>query len=249
MDANIFSNPNFYTLVEEPGDLLVALLLTGEYPVLAWTTYLCVGLAMGRLPLRSTRTAAGLLVAGAAVALGASALSRLLLGPLDGLDRLVASDDSLGSAAELEVALEIGKAGNVPTDSWWWLAVTSPHSSTPLDLLHTAGFAAALLGALLLIAATRAGQLLVLPIAAAGSMTLSLYTAHVLLQASDLMPEDSLTDYVVQVTAALSVAVCWRAWFGRGPIEEVVARLAGRASRAVAPPGGAVAPPGQGSVA
>jgi uncharacterized membrane protein len=231
-------NPTFEFLLEDPGGLLGMLLLTGEYPVLAWTTYLCAGLAMGRLALRSTRTAAGLLVVGAAVALAATAASRVLLGPLDGLDRLVRSAASPGGVQELEIALEVGKNGNVPTDSWWWLAVESPHSSTPLDLLHTAGFAAALLGALLLIAGTRPGRWLISPLAAAGSMTLTLYTAHVLLLSGDLLAAyDPWTTYLCHVVGALVFAVSWRAFARRGPLEAAVAALAERAADAAAPRG------------
>jgi hypothetical protein len=235
IETRVFKNPTFENLIEAPGDLLVTLLLTGYYPVLAWTTYICAGLAIGRLPLRSVRTAAGLLAGGSALALGASGLSALLLGPLGGLDRLAAADSSRRDAAQLEAALDFDMNGNVPTDTWWWLVVDSPHSSTPLNLLHSVGVAAALLGALLLIARTRPGRWLVVPVAAAGSMTLSLYTAHVLLRASDLMPEDELTSYAYQVLLALVFAVGWRAWVGRGPLEALIAVLAGRAGRAAAP--------------
>jgi len=177
-----------------------------------------------------------LLAVGAAVALGASVLSELLLGPVGGLDRLAEVAGSAGGAAGLEVALENGKGGNVATDSWWRLVVDSPHSSTPLDLLHTTGFAVAALGALLLVSRIRVGGWLLVPLAAAGSMTLSLYTAHVWLLSTEWLPEDPMTSYRHQVLAALVVAVAWRAIFARGPIEALVASLAGRASRAAALP-------------
>lgn len=45
--------------IDEPGgsDLFAELLLTGTCPVLPWTTYLFVGLALGRLDLRRRATA------------------------------------------------------------------------------------------------------------------------------------------------------------------------------------------------
>jgi hypothetical protein len=67
-------------------------------------------------------------------------------------------------------------------------------------------------------------------------MTLSLYTAHVLLVASDLLPEDPETSYGVQVCAALVLAFLWRRTLGQGPLERVVAMLAAPARRAVAGP-------------
>jgi uncharacterized membrane protein len=225
-------NPNFDTLVDGPGDFVPALLLTGYYPVLAWTAYLCVGLAAGRLPLRERRTAAWLCGGGVALALTASTTSWLLLGPLGGHDKIAAT---VPDPAALDTSLELGLYGNTPPTTWWWLAVVAPHSSTPLDLLHTIGAALGLLGALLLLASTgRQARAVLAPLAAAGTMTLSLYSAHVLLLASDLLPADRETSYGVQVVAALVLAWLWRRFLGRGPLERVVAHLATPARRAVA---------------
>lgn len=225
-------NPTFATLLDSPDDIAPALLLTGYYPMLAWTAYLCVGLAAGRLPLRERRTAAWLFAGGVAVAVAASTASWLLLGPLGGHDSIAAT---LSDPASLDTSLELGLYGNTPPTTWWWLAVVAPHSSTPLDLLHTIGVALGLLGALLLLAsASRAARAVLSPLAAAGSMTLSLYTAHVLLLASDALPEDRETSYAVQVIAALVLAWLWRRFLGRGPLERVVAVLATPAREAVA---------------
>lgn len=224
-------NPTFATLVDAPGDFPGALLLTGYYPALAWTAYLCAGLAAGRLPLRERRTAAWLLAGGTALAVAASAASSILLGPLDGRDKIAAT---LADPARLDASLELGLYGNTPTSTWWWLAVDAAHSSTPLDLLHTIGVALGLLGALLLLASVgRFWRAALTPLAAAGSMTLSLYTAHVLLVASDLLPEDPEISYGAQVCAALVLALLWRRNLGQGPLERVIALLAGPARRAV----------------
>ncbi len=227
-------NPTFATLLEAPQDFPSALFLTGYYPALAWVAYLCAGLAVGRLPLRERRTAGWLLGGGTTLAVGASALSWLLLGPLDGHDRIAAT---VSDQRALDNSLELGLYGNTPTTTWWWLAVDAPHSSTPLDLLHTIGVAVGLLGALLLLASTaRLGRVLLAPLAAAGSMTLSLYSAHVLLVASDLLPDDRETSYVVQVCAALVLALLWRHFLGRGPLERAIALLADPVRRAAAGP-------------
>jgi uncharacterized membrane protein len=224
-------NPNFDTLRDSPGDLVPALLLTGYYPVLAWTAYLCVGLAAGRLQLRERRTAAWLCGGGVALAVAASTASWLLLDPLGGHDKIAAT---LADPASLDTSLELGRYGNTPPTTWWWLAVVAPHSSTPLDLLHTIGVALGLLGAMLLLASTgRSARAVLSPLAAAGSMTLSLYTAHVLLLASGALPEDRATSYAVQVVAALALAWLWRRFLGRGPLERVVAHLATPARRAI----------------
>ena len=148
-------NPTFATLLEAPGDFPAALLLTGYYPALAWTAYLCAGLAAGRLPLRERRTAGWLL------GRRRCPRGRGVGGFLDparpvgwqGQDRCDARRPGCG----LDASLELGLYGNTPTSTWWWLAVDAAHSSTPLDLLHTIGIALGLLGALLLLAS--AGRL------------------------------------------------------------------------------------------
>lgn len=219
-------NPTFTTLLENPGGLLLVLGLTGYYPVLAWTTYLCAGLAAGRLPLRSTAVAGGLLGGGVALALAASAMSWLLLGPLGGRQRVLATTPADFDPA----ALDQGWFGTTPPTTAWWLALDSPHSSTPFDLLHTTGTSLALLGALLLFA--RVASRLLVPLAAAGGMTLTLYTTHVLLLSSSLLPAEPLTSYAIQVAAALAIAMLWRRWVGRGPFEAAIARASRQASRA-----------------
>jgi uncharacterized membrane protein len=225
-------NPTFDTLLQGPGGLVQALLLTGYYPVLAWTAYLCAGLAAGRLPLRERRTAAWLLGGGVALAVTAKAASWLMLGALGGHDQIAAT---LADPSSLDNTLELGLYGNTPTTTWWWLAVAAPHSSTPLDLLHTIGAALALLGAMLLLASTGPpARALLGPLAAAGSMTLSLYTAHVLLLASGALPQDRETSYAVQVVAVLVLAWLWRRFLGRGPLERAVAVLATPVREAVA---------------
>ena len=62
----------------------------------------------------------------------------------------------------------------------------SPHSGSTLDLLHTSGVAAAVVGVCLLLG--RLGDWLeldlLLPLRGAGAMTLSLYTAHLCVMAA-----------------------------------------------------------------
>ena len=86
------------------------------------------------------------------------------------------------SPPEVTRLLASGLYGSTPTQSWWWLAVSSPHASVPLDLAHTTATAVALLGLALLVgrlgADGRLGRILLWPLAAVGSMTLTWYTLH-----------------------------------------------------------------------
>lgn len=226
------ANPTLLRLLTGPGQVATELLLTGYYPASAWLAYLAAGLAVGRLALDRLNVQVGLLAGGAALAATATAVSTVLLGPLGGRAALLAATPGLG-AAELDAALDEGLFGVSPTTTWWWLAVDAPHSSTPLDLLATTGSALVLLGTLLLLA--RVARPLLLPLAAAGSMTLTLYSAHVALVASGLLPDDPEASWLLQVVLAAAVATAWLRVARRGPLEALVARAAGRARALVDP--------------
>lgn len=225
-------NPTFSRLVEDPGGVLAELALTGYYPALPWLVYLCAGLAVGRLALRSARVATALAVGGAGLAVAAVLASSVLLGPLGGEEAILAASPDL-EAQDLDRVLSRSQHGTTPTDTWWWLAVDTPHSSTPLDLLHTTGTALALLGAALIVA--RVAAPLLAPLVAVGAMTLTLYSAHVLLLSTSLLPADPETSYLVQVVGAIACALLWRRARGeRGPLEAAVGAVAGAASQAAA---------------
>ncbi|NAZ82685.1 DUF1624 domain-containing protein [Kineococcus sp. R8] len=207
----------------QPVELLQTLLLTGYYPVIGWTGYLLLGLAVSRLDLRAARTGVRLLAGGAALAAAAWLASALLLGPLGG--RAILGD--LTGAVFY---------GTVPATSWWWLAVRSPHSGTPPDLLHTSGCALAVLGLALLLPhlATR----LLAPLAAFGGMPLTVYTAHVV--AIALYPASG-TDrpgllLLAHVLVGCLLAALWRRTAGRGPLESVVRTISSGASATVEGP-------------
>jgi hypothetical protein len=171
-----------------------------------------------------------LLVAGAAVAVAAWAVSWTLLRLLGGLDRLAAAQGADPGALTAE--LQAGMFGNVPTSTAWWLAVVAPHSTTPFDMLHTAGTSVAIVAALSLLALRV--PVLLAPLAAVGSMTFTLYTLHCLLLAGDSVPGPARQVYLVHVLVTLAVATTWRAWVGRGPLEALAAAAA-RAAAALVP--------------
>ena len=230
-------NHSFADLFTDPVGMLQELLLTGEYPALPWATYVCTGIVVGRLRLQSSKTAAGLLLGGAAGAVAAVVLSAWLLGPMGGLLRLRAAGTGDKDVTVADI-LAFGADGVTPTNTTWWLAVQAPHTGNPLDLLHTTGTAVALLGALLLLGhvttpVLRAAIDLVLaPLAAAGSMTLTLYTAHIVFMNSPLDNFDATQGYVVQVVVAVLFALLWRQTVSRGPLESLTTWTARRAAGA-----------------
>lgn len=225
LPERLLGNPSVGALLLDPERLATTLLVTGYYPVLCWTTYLCAGLAVGRLDLTSRAVAVRLAAGGAVLAAAASLVSALLLGPLGGLDRIAAEVDG-GLDVDVRAEVAGNQFGNVPAGGTpWWLATDAPHSSTPFDLLHTTGTALLVLGLALLLA-PRLG-LLVRPLGALGAMTLTLYSVHVLVV--------SLTDgdradvlWSAQVVVFAAFALLWLRARPRGPLETVVATAAGR---------------------
>ncbi len=234
-------NPSLAWIGTDPVGLVRELVLTGAYPALSFLPYLVAGLALGRAPLRSPRCAAALAAGGAALAATATGLSALLLGPGGGLARITAASTATGlDPATLQEYLAAGPDGTTPTSTWWWLAAAVPHSATPLDLARTTGIALAVIGVLLLLdrparrggPAVRAAVTAVrAPLAAAGAMTLTFYTLHVLFLDSPLDAAEPVTGWVVQVVLVLLLGLGWRASAGRGPLEALVSAAGTRAGR------------------
>lgn len=212
----------------EPATLLADVLFTGVYPAVQWMSYLLIGMVIGRLQLASLGVQAGLIVAGVFAAVGSKFLSWYLLIDAGGFAKLL--DTPSGRAWPIGRMLEVNLAGVDQSGSWWWLAASAPHSGTSLDLLHTAGTAAAVVGACLLL--TRARPNLLLPLSAAGAMTLTLYCVHIWVMALFQVRETPLDPGWVfwpQAAAAVLAGIAFARLGSRGPLET----LASGASRLV----------------
>ena len=219
-------NPNLTQVLEDPLGSVGLLTLTGFYPALPWMAYLCAGLAIGRLPLSSRRTAAWLLAGGALLAAAAWAVSGFLLGPGGGFGHLLSSSPGNDPQVVTDV-LVYGPEDGYPGGSWWWLAIVGPYSPMPLELLHTIGTSAAVLGLVLLL--SRGFDPILAVLVPAGSMTLTLYSAHLLFLASGALAGQPFASLAVQTGAAFVFAAIWHRSGRRGPLEAVVGAVAGKA--------------------
>lgn len=222
-------NPSWEDL-STPFPLLGDLFLTGYYPVFQWLAYLLVGLVIGRLALTKPMIPVLLLSAGTAVAALAKALGTAAMENWGGRTALEASLNAPGYP--LDSVLQVNLTGIRQEGSWWWLASAAPHSATTLDLAHTSGVAAAVVGACLLL-----GKLadwldldLLLPLRGAGAVTLTLYSVHLWVVSAfsqnPLPPgwtEEGM--YFAHAAAALLVGVGFVLLKWRGPLE-----LAGHAA-------------------
>jgi uncharacterized membrane protein YeiB len=185
---------------------------------------------VGRALLTSRRTVVLITLTGVGLAVAAQTVSWLLLDVLGGRVDLEAAASASMSSSELAEVMAIGWTGTTPTDTPWWLATLVPHSTTPLDLAFTIGLGLAVLGVCILVGRTTTA--LLRPLAAAGSMTLTLYSLHLLLLSWSVMPGGG-TGLLIQTVLVVAFALVWSRSHARGPLEELVARATGAVRRGV----------------
>jgi uncharacterized membrane protein len=234
-----FASPTFDQLAD-PGQLLSELLFTGYYPVLPWLAYLLAGMALGRLDLSSRRVQVWITGTGAALALVSFVVSRILTGPA-GIAEDLAGSPGAPAATGPDLLQEIagGMFGTTPTGGpWEWLLVVAPHSATPFDLAHTIGTSYLVIGAsLLLVGLVSTSRRRVVAIAfGAGTMTLSLYTLHVVMRTPFALPEETPSSFPLHVVALLTIGGLYVYGRRRGPLEWVVAATSARAAEQVRSP-------------
>ena len=181
------------------GEIAHGLALSGPYPLITWASPFLFGMWLGRKGLRQPRVRFALVAAGAVATL----LTALVSGVL-----------------ESAVATPAGSVG------WDQLLVDAPHSQMPLWLLGSTGSAAFMLGASLFVA-DLFGRV-AWPLVATGQLALTVYVGHLLVLHwwSDVLRRDTVTEALAAVllfmVAASFIAVLWRAFFARGPLESAL---------------------------
>ncbi len=214
-----------------PVELFSPLLVTGSYPIVAYLAFICVGMVIGRLDLSNRLVAVRFTVVGAVLAASSWLLSTLILFQFGGLQHLRA-------AAPVKVSPQA--AQNIilwdpdTISSWWWLVERAPYATTPFRMVHDLGIAMAWLGLSLLITRSLLVRRALGPLAAAGAMTLTLYTAHVIvLEATSFLEDHPIQLFFVLVYIALSFAALWRQSGRRGPLEAAVTWASARSRRMI----------------
>ncbi|MCB7137901.1 heparan-alpha-glucosaminide N-acetyltransferase domain-containing protein [Cellulosimicrobium marinum] len=198
--------------------------LTGHYPAVVWTAYVFAGMAIGRLDLGSTLVRVLLVTGGltaTAVGYGASAA---VVGPLGGA---WAVEDAVVDWSSTYRADALTWTDPWPTTAYLWLA--GPHTDTWPEVVGSGGFAVAVLGACLF--AGRVGRWVLAPVAAVGSMALTVYSAQVVVLyawGEEAFEQTTNGPLLVLVLATLAVATAWRWAFGRGPLERLLTAVARR---------------------
>lgn len=205
-----------------PWRLLAELVIWGAYPAGVWFAYVLTGLVIGRLDLGDLRVALGVLGTGAVllVATLATGLAAVSHGVFD--DWRVHDWRILFTSEPY------------PYEPAHWneLWLVGEHTSRPLNVLSAIGSALLVIGLCALLARLPWARLVLTPLRAAGAMTLTLYTIHVLwswrLAVGAIergvpgSAMDSYGDWLLQVVVLLAAATAWQRWIGKGPLESVV---------------------------
>ncbi|GAA0982504.1 hypothetical protein GCM10009551_027490 [Nocardiopsis tropica] len=222
---------------------LTEFFLTGYYPAVTFMVFVVAGMAVGRLDLTATAVRVRLAVTGAALSVFAYGGSWLALGPLGGLDRLVAASGpeltglTPEAAADPAVAEQVRYAvtdhaesisGQVPTDTWWWLAVNTPHTGTTFEIAEAVGQGLLVLVACLFLCDRF--RIAMYPLTSVGRMPLTVYSGHILVLAVVIGAAGSAwaSPWLLEwfVLGALLFATLWRLLVGRGPAELLLGEAA-----------------------
>lgn len=189
-------------------------LVSQHYPALAWVGYVLVGMAIGRVGFRDRRAALAVASTGALIAAAAYGAG-------------IAS----GGAAPWNRARPSAAAVQA------WTSV-APHSDTTLEMLGNTGVALAVIG--VCVAVVRQWRPL-LPLLAFGSMSLTMYSAHLLIIAAvgdPIVWQPSNVALVALTLGLIAAATAWRVGVGAGPLERGLTRVSVAAADAIASRGG-----------
>jgi hypothetical protein len=220
-----FASPAFDQLAD-PGHLVSELLFTGYYPCLPWLAFLLVGMAIGRMDLRRGAVQAYLAGTGLVLAVATTWLSHWLTAR-DAVASRLLTDAAPGIRTEpgLLDSIATGMFGNTPTGgSWAWLLVVAPHSSTPFDLAQSIGSALFVIGLCVGLVGL-SGNTLERGLAVffgAGTMTLSLYSLHVISRTDAVWPPETPEAFRWHVLILLGIGAVFVAMGWRGPLERLV---------------------------
>ncbi|MER5388549.1 DUF418 domain-containing protein [Saccharopolyspora sp. NPDC002686] len=219
------------TSLSTAGAGIQRLLLDGAYPVLTWMPFVFVGLAVGRLDLRSTAVRLRLLVSGVVLAVVGAGGSWLALNVFGGMRALQPVLEALRPIAEqmgkdpLDV-LQMTGFGTAPTTTPAFLLINAPHSGTSFEIVASTGAALAVL-AVCLFAGDHLGKLFA-PLSAVGALALTVYVAQgvalkiLMDSAGEALMAQPWLPLLGFALVSLVFCALWRPFLGRGPLERVM---------------------------
>jgi uncharacterized membrane protein len=204
------------------------LLVTGFYPAITWMAFVIAGMALGRLDLAAVAVQRRLAVLGPALIVLGYGTSWLALKVFGGStpNRMPEGKPSPDALADMMAGSgpPPGK-GSFEPDPWSLLAA-QPHSGSTFDIIGSVGAAITVL-LLAMVAVDRLPWLrrLAGPAIAVGTMSLTIYVAHILvivaLPGENAAPPDANSTVLLLafIVGAVVFAAVWSRFFRRGPLE------------------------------
>lgn len=204
---------------------IINVFVTGTYPGVVYMVYVITGMGIGRLDLTSQRIQARLVAAGTALMIvgygSAWIVSQIFKEAL--------------SRAPVQGSWDPELEGVQPwlglpfPDIHFWTGA-EPHTETIFEVIGSGGFALALLGICLL--SGRLARTVLYPLAAAGSMSLTAYSAHIVAIAfnPDWNQTESWFPILALVIGSLVLCTVWKQVSTRGPLEWLMWRMSVMAS-------------------
>ncbi|MBC9713858.1 DUF418 domain-containing protein [Streptomyces sp. TRM66268-LWL] len=198
------------------------LLFNGFYPTITWMSFVVAGMALARLDLSAPAVQRRLAALGAVLVVGAYGLSLLLAGK-DALKSMAeGGSSSSGSAESFKDSGSGGEMFDLPMSQ---LLAAGPHSGTTFDIVGSVGVAIlVVVGLTVLIDRLPLLRRLAKPVVAVGTMSLTAYVGHFVLQ--PLLPPvpgaDTPGSWLPVLTFILGTivfAAIWSRFFRRGPLE------------------------------
>ena len=251
-------------VMSDGNDALLSFFFTGTYSGALWMAYIYLGLGLSRLDWSRRANLWRLAGAGALCAVlgyaggwAASAAvgdpdSYHLVSPADPAQcHLEDADPPEGPGAPSDAASSSWtaqfdeKGGGTEEDGGAiidpgppglsQLATAAPHSDTPFEALGSGGAAMTLIAVLQLVG--RRARHVLAPLAAMGSMSLTVYCGHIVVIWATENPYDPTDNrFFAAMAGGFAVfAMAWLAIWARGPLEHLVHVISVRATRAVAP--------------
>ncbi|WP_314224629.1 DUF418 domain-containing protein [Streptomyces zaehneri] len=227
LTESVQQSVNAYDPLHRLSDVgVLDLLLTGFYPTITWIPFVIAGMALARLDLSATAVQWRLAALGAALTVAAYGMSLLLAGK-DALRSTAEDGPPSGSSGSLppgsgSVPLDSGSFPDTPASSF---LTAGPHSGTTFDIIGSVGVAI-----LVIVGATAAMDRLprlhrlAKPVVAVGTMSLTAYVGHFLVQsalplAGGTGTQQSWAPVTMFVLGAILFAAVWSRFFRRGPLE------------------------------
>jgi hypothetical protein len=201
------------------------LLVTGFYPAIPWTTFVVAGMAVGRLDLTSRIVQRRLAALGPGLILLGYGTARLL-GGKDALRSNAEDGGGSGSSGSMPSGSgSLDGASLDPNQSASSLLMAGSHSGTTFDIIGSLGVAiTVILCATVALDRLRWLRRLAKPAIAVGSMSLTAYVGHFVVEFGLASPSETETQQswvplLMYILGAMLFALTWSRFFRRGPLE------------------------------